>query len=59
MAHLIGHPSAKKRRDRLGEILNIGSTNGKQLVKRLEMFQITEQQFGAAIAQINQEEENA
>jgi len=59
MAHLIGHPSAKKRRDRLGEILNIGSTNGKQLIKRLEMFQITEQQFGAAIAQINQEEENA
>ncbi len=55
----MGHPSAKRRRDRLGEILNIGSTNGKQLVKRLEMFQITEQQFGAAIAQLNQEEQDA
>lgn len=59
MARLIGHPSAKVRRDRLGEILNIGATNGKQLMKRLEMFQITEQQFGAAIAQLNQEEQNA
>jgi len=58
-ARLIGHPSAKRRRDRLGEILNIGATNGKQLHKRLKMFQITEQQFGAAVAQVDQEENNA
>lgn len=58
-ARLLSHPVAKKRRERLGELLNIGSTNGKQLVKRLNMFQITEEQFGAAIAQINQEEQNA
>ncbi|WP_107950835.1 ribonuclease M5 [Lysinibacillus parviboronicapiens] len=58
-AYLIGHPRAKARRDRLGEILNIGATNGKQLHKRLKMFQITEQQFGAAVAQLDQEENNA
>ncbi|MEK5330509.1 MULTISPECIES: ribonuclease M5 [unclassified Lysinibacillus] len=58
-ARLIGHPSAKSRRDRLGEILNIGATNGKQLHKRLKMFQITELQFGAAVAQVDQEENNA
>ncbi|MFJ7370902.1 ribonuclease M5 [Lysinibacillus sp. NPDC098008] len=57
-AHLIGHPQAKQRRERLGEILNIGATNGKQLHKRLKMFQITEQQFGAAVAQLDQEENN-
>ena len=58
-ARLIGHPRAKYRRDRLGELLNIGATNGKQLHKRLKMFQITEQQFGAAVAQLDQEENNA
>lgn len=59
MARLLSNPAARQRRERLGEILNIGPTNGKQLIKRLEMFQITEQQFGAAIAQLNQEENNA
>lgn len=58
-ARLIGHPQSKQRRDRLGEILNIGATNGKQLHKRLKMFQITEEQFGAAIAQLDQEENDA
>ncbi len=58
-AKLLSHPNAKKRRERLGELLNIGPTNGKQLVKRLEMFQITEEQFGKAIAQMNQEEKHA
>ncbi|MCM0627094.1 ribonuclease M5 [Lysinibacillus sp. OL1_EC] len=58
-ACLIGHPQSKQRRDRLGEILNIGATNGKQLHKRLKMFQITEEQFGAAIAQLDQEENDA
>lgn len=57
-AHLIGHPSAKARRQRLGEILAIGDTNGKQLHKRLIMFQISAEQFGAALTQLNQEENN-
>ncbi len=55
----IEHAADKDIRERLGDILNIGATNGKQLHKRLKMFQITEQQFGAAIAQLDQEEENA
>lgn len=58
VARLIGSPQAKKRRDRLGEILNIGMTNGKQLHKRLAMFQITIEQFGQAVAQLDQEEQN-
>lgn len=57
-ARLIGHPLAKHRRSQLGEILNIGMTNGKQLHKRLAMFQITAEQFGKAIAQLDQEEQN-
>lgn len=59
LARLIGHPQAKNRRNRLGEILNIGMTNGKQLHKRLIMFQITLKQFGEAVAQLDQEEQNA
>lgn len=55
-AKLIGHPQSKERRNRIGEILNIGQTNGKQLHKRLQMFQITAEQFGQAVAQLNQEE---
>lgn len=57
-ARLIGHPSAKNRRIRLGEILNIGMTNGKQLHKRLMMFQISYEQFIQAVAQIDQGEQN-
>ncbi|NLY78567.1 MAG: ribonuclease M5 [Lysinibacillus sp.] len=57
-ARLIGHPLSKNRRIRLGEILNIGMTNGKQLHKRLTMFQITYEQFKKAVAQIDQEEQN-
>lgn len=57
-ARLIGNPQAKSRRNRLGELLNIGMTNGKQLHKRLVMFQITVEQFGKAVAQLDQEEQN-
>ena len=59
LARLIGHTQSKERRNKLGEILNIGMTNGKQLHKRLIMFQITVEQFGAAVAQLNQEEQDA
>lgn len=58
LAKLIGHPQSKERRNRLGEILNIGMTNGKQLHKRLIMFQITEEQFKEAIVQLDQEEKH-
>ncbi|WP_099158908.1 ribonuclease M5 [Virgibacillus ndiopensis] len=55
---LIGGSKASSRRDRLGEILQIGHTNGKQLLKRLTMFQITHSQFVQTIKQVLQEESN-
>ena len=58
LAKLIGHPQSKERRNKLGDILNIGMTNGKQLHKRLIMFQITVEQFAAAVAHIDQEDEH-
>lgn len=55
---LIGQTGASFRRERLGELLQIGHTNGKQLLKRLTMFEITKAQFEQAIAQLQQEENN-
>ncbi|PLT27760.1 ribonuclease M5 [Peribacillus deserti] len=57
-AGLIGGSGSKERRERLGQILSIGYTNGKQLSKRLQMFQISRDVFIDAIMQIKQEEEN-
>lgn len=53
---LIGGPGAAKRREKLGTLLQIGHTNGKQLLKRLSMFQITKAEFENAMRQIMQEE---
>ncbi|BDH59919.1 ribonuclease M5 [Lysinibacillus sp. PLM2] len=58
IAKLIGHPQSKKRREQLGELLNIGMTNGKQLHKRLAIFQITKEQFAFAVRQLDQEGQN-
>jgi ribonuclease M5 len=55
-AGLIGGPLAKARRERLGKLLKIGYTNGKQLHKRLQMFQISRRQFAEALKQVMQEE---
>lgn len=55
---LIGGSKASQRRKRLGEILRLGHTNGKQLLKRLSMFNITKAQFEQAITQVLQEETN-
>ncbi|MFC7061754.1 ribonuclease M5 [Halobacillus seohaensis] len=55
---LIGGPLANQRREKLGIVLRIGKTNGKQLVKRLNMFQISRKQLDEAMNQIVQEEEN-
>ena len=57
-AGLIGGKQAKSRRQRLGEILRIGYTNGKQLYKRLNMFQITPETFEAAMTNIIKEEQH-
>ncbi len=46
---LIGGTDSASRRERLGKLLHIGHTNGKQLHKRLQMFQITKNQLNEAI----------
>jgi ribonuclease M5 len=55
-AGLIGGMHAKSRREHLGELLNIGYNNGKQLYKRLDIFRITKEEFTRAIEQVLQEE---
>lgn len=54
-AGLAGGPVAKYRRQRFGEILGIGYGNAKQLLKRLDLFGITQEDFDRAVAQLNQE----
>lgn len=56
-ARLIGGADAKDRRRALGELLRIGYVNGKQLKKRLQMFQISQETFWQAIDQIDQKED--
>jgi ribonuclease M5 len=53
---LIAGEKAKSRREKLGILLRIGYTNGKQLYKRLQMFQIPRDQFEKAVKQVLQEE---
>lgn len=55
-AGLIGEACSKERREKLGVILKIGYTNGKQLHKRLNMFQIKKSTFLEAVVQVLQEE---
>jgi ribonuclease M5 len=53
---LIAGNKAKVRREKLGILLRIGYTNGKQLYKRLKMFQISKDQFDQAVNKVLQEE---
>lgn len=55
-ARLVGHPDARRRRERLSELLHIGQVNGKGLKKRLEMFRITPEQLANTIAVLDKEE---
>ncbi|RBW67630.1 ribonuclease M5 [Bacillus taeanensis] len=55
-AGLIGGPKAKQRREKIGQKLNIGYMNGKQLYKRLRMFQITQEEFIDVMRSVLQEE---
>ena len=55
-AGLVAHPKAKQRRIQLGNTLQIGYTNGKQLQKRLHMFGISKDQFIKAVQALIQEE---
>lgn len=49
--------NAKQKRALLGEILQIGYTNSKQLYKRLKLFQITPEEFKKALDEVNSKEE--
>ncbi|SES23096.1 ribonuclease M5 [Gracilibacillus ureilyticus] len=53
---LIGGSGAKERREKLGIALRIGYVNGKQLLKRLQMFCIDKHDFYKVMEQIEQEE---
>lgn len=53
LAGLIHHPSAAARRLSMGNILGIGYCNGKQFYKRCKVFQISLNEFQAALHQIN------
>jgi len=58
-AGFISGPNARKRRERLGELLHIGYANGKQLYKRLAQFEISRATFAETVLRINAEEANA
>lgn len=55
-AGLIAGNDCARRRARLGEILRLGKTNGKQLRNRLNMFQISREDFFQAVDQVDKEE---
>jgi ribonuclease M5 len=55
-AGLIGGDRAKARREEIGRKLKIGYANGKQLHKRLIMFQVTRARFAAALKEVLEEE---
>lgn len=57
VAKLIGHPNARRRRDRLSEMLQIGQVNGKGLKKRLEMFRISTEKLEEALIVLDKEED--
>ncbi|TVP81327.1 MAG: ribonuclease M5 [Alkalicoccus sp.] len=54
-AGLLAGPGAKKNREKLGNLLHIGYANGKQLVKRLEQFQVTREEFYDAVQKMEEE----
>lgn len=55
---LIGGSEARSRRDRLGELLHIGHTNGKQLLKRLTVFHISKAELDEMMIRVVKEEGN-
>lgn len=55
---LIGSSNSAKLREDVGIRLRIGKTNGKQLLRRLNMFQISLEQLKETMEEIKQEERN-
>ena len=54
-AGLLAGPQARQRREQLGELLKIGYVNGKQLPKRLHLFQVPPDAFWHAVEQLTTE----
>lgn len=52
LAGLTGTPESKQRREQLGELLGIGYGNSKQFLKKLNAFDITEEQFGQKLKEL-------
>ncbi|HLQ95693.1 MAG TPA: ribonuclease M5 [Pseudogracilibacillus sp.] len=52
---LVAGQGSKARRKALGEYLHIGHTNGKQLVKRLNMFHISKEELNSAMVHLEEE----
>ena len=50
---LTGGESSRMKREKLGEILGIGYSNGKQLLNRLNNFGVTREEFLEAIERID------
>ncbi|MFA9559776.1 ribonuclease M5 [Evansella sp. AB-rgal1] len=57
-AGLIAGEGSREKREILGKKLNIGYTNGKQLLKRLVQFQITEEEFTTALQLMEEENQH-
>ncbi|MFC0190362.1 ribonuclease M5 [Fictibacillus aquaticus] len=57
-AGLTGGDKAKNRRERIGQLLKIGYSNGKQLHKRLNMFHISNEEFARAMRTVLEEEQH-
>lgn len=58
-AGLSGGPSASLRRDKLGAMLGLGYANAKTFLKRLNHYGVTKEEFEAAVAALDAEEEQA
>ena len=51
-SQLMGAPDASQRRQELGKILRIGYGNAKQLLNRLNHYNISRQEFNKAISEL-------
>lgn len=54
---LLAGQGSREKREQLGDYLRIGYTNGKQLLKRLNMFRITEEELVAAMRELERNNE--
>ena len=52
---LIGHKESGSLRNQVAELLAIGHTNGKQLLKRLQMFGITPMELKEAVDKVKEQ----